>query len=71
MESRTGLRGVRYLVDEAGKRTAVVIELEEWGEIWEDLYDVLVSESRKDESTVPWETLKAKLAAEEAAGDDV
>ena len=65
------MRGVRYLVDEAGKRTAVVIELEEWGEIWEDLYDVLVSESRKDEPTVPWETLKAKLAAEEAAGDDV
>ena len=64
MESVTTLKGVQYLVDGSGKRTAVVISLKEWGEIWEDLYDVLVSESRKDKPTVAWETLKAELANE-------
>jgi len=71
MEDVTGLKGVRYLVDESGKATAVVIDLEEWGEIWEDLQDVLISESRKGEDTVPWETLKAELADEEAVDGDV
>jgi len=58
MEKVTTLKGVQYLVDSLGKRTAVVISLEEWGEIWEDLHDVRVSESRKNEPTIAWETLK-------------
>lgn len=62
MENIT-LKGVQYLVDGSGKRTAVVISLEEWGEIWEDFFDALVSESRKDEPTVAWETLKAELVS--------
>jgi hypothetical protein len=68
MEKDTTLKGVQYLVDDSGKRTAVVISLEEWGEIWEDFYDILVSESRKDEPTINWETLKAELANEESTG---
>ena len=62
MENVT-LKGVQYLVDGSGKRTAVVISLVEWGEVWEDFFDALVSESRKDEPTVAWETLKAKLVS--------
>jgi len=53
-------KGIQFLVDESGQRTAVVLSLEEWGELWEDIYDVLVSESRKDEPTVDWEELKAE-----------
>lgn len=62
MENTTALKGIQFLVDDSGKRVAVVISLEEWGEIWEDIYDVLVSASRKDEPTVAWETLKAEMA---------
>ena len=58
------LKGVQYLVDDSGGRVAVVISLEEWGAIWEDFYDVLVSESRKNEPTVSWETLKAERTSE-------
>jgi hypothetical protein len=71
MENVTALRGVQYLVDDSGKRTAVVISLEEWGELWEDFYDVLVSESRKDESTIAWDVLKAEMASEVATGGNV
>jgi len=58
------LKGVQYVTDSTGKRTAVLISLEEWGELWEDIYDVLVSQARKDEPTVPWETLKAEMMSE-------
>jgi len=52
------LQGIQYVTDSTGKRVAILISLEEWGEVWEDIYDVLVSESRRDEATVSWKTLK-------------
>ena len=60
------MQGIQFVTDEAGNRTAVLISLDEWGEIWEDIYDVLVSESRKDEPTVEWERVRAELSQEEA-----
>jgi len=55
------MRGIKFVVDEVGKKKAVLIDLEEWGELWEDFYDVLTSESRKDEPTVPWSDLKEEM----------
>lgn len=46
MEDTTTVKGIQYLVDESGERVAAVINLKEWGELWEDFFDVLVSESR-------------------------
>ena len=58
------LKGVQYVTDGTGKRVAVLISLDEWGELWKDIYDVLVSQARKDEPSVPWETLKAEMMSE-------
>ncbi len=60
------MRGVEYLIDERGRKKAAVIDLRTWGRIWEDFQDVLVSESRKNEPTVSWETLKAEVEQEHA-----
>jgi len=60
------MKGIQYITDEAGQRTAVIIDLTEWGEVWEDIYDVLVSESRRDEPTIPWEQLKAEMELEQS-----
>ncbi|MDY6786104.1 MAG: hypothetical protein SW833_26760 [Cyanobacteriota bacterium] len=54
------MKGIQFIVDEAGKK-AVLIDLEEWGELWEDFYDLVVSRSRRDEPEVSWEELKAEL----------
>ena len=62
------MKGVQFVVDDSGKKRAVLIDLSEWGEIWEDFYDVLVSESRKDEPTVPWQELKAEMEQGERQG---
>jgi hypothetical protein len=57
------IKGLQCIVNESGERVAAVIDLKEWGDLWEDFFDVLVSESRKDEPTVDWETLKAEIEA--------
>ncbi len=55
------MKGIQYVTDVKGKKTAVLLSLDEWGEVWEDICDILVSESRRDEHTVPWEQLKAEM----------
>jgi hypothetical protein len=63
------MKGIQFVVDDAGNKKAVLIDLSEWGEIWEDIYDVLVARSRQDEPTVAWEVLKAEMAQEEAKAE--
>ena len=58
------LKDIQYVTDSKGKRVAVLISLEEWGEIWEDFYDVLVSESRRDEAIISWDALRAETGNE-------
>jgi hypothetical protein len=65
------IEGVQFVVDDAGKKTAVIINLEKWGELWEDIYDILVSESRRGEPTVSWEALKSEMVAEEKHATNV
>ncbi len=52
------IQGIQYIVEDQGKKKSVILELERWGEYWEDFYDVLVSESRRDEPNISWEKLK-------------
>ena len=59
------MKGVQFVVDVKGKKKAVLIDLEEWGELWEDIYDVMVSHTRKDELTIPWDELKAEIEQQE------
>ena len=43
------MQGIRYLVDESGNRTAVVIDLSSLGDLWEDFHDRYLAEQRADE----------------------
>ncbi|MEM9540106.1 MAG: hypothetical protein AAGA60_11485 [Cyanobacteria bacterium P01_E01_bin.42] len=58
------MKGIQFVVDETGAKKAVLINLEEWGELWEDFYDLLISQSRQEESEVSWEVLKAEMEQE-------
>ena len=59
------IKGINYLVDDEGKKKAVLIDLAEWGELWEDFYDILVSRSRENEERISWHDLKAETEAGE------
>lgn len=54
----------QYLTDENGKKTAVVIPVEEYEELLEDLHDLAVIVERRDEPTIRFDELKKRLKAD-------
>ena len=59
------MEGVQFLVNEDGEKTSVLIDLNEWGDLWEDFHDLMVSRSRQDESEISWDELKAEIGLNE------
>jgi len=51
----------QFIVDENGERKAVVLPVEEYEELLEDLHDLAVIAERRDEPTVSFEELKKRL----------
>jgi len=43
------VKGIQFLVDENGEKTAVVIDLKLHSELWEDFYDRAIARSREGE----------------------
>ncbi|MEA5508578.1 hypothetical protein VB715_02255 [Crocosphaera sp. UHCC 0190] len=58
------MKGSNFVINEKGEKKAVLIDLEQWGELWEDFFDILVSRSREDESEISWDELKQELETE-------
>jgi hypothetical protein len=48
--------GIQYVVDAKGTKTAVVIDLSKFADVWEDFYDSLISHRRVNE---PRESLRS------------
>ncbi len=57
------IQGIQFVTDSQGTKVAVQLDLKEWGELWEDIYDNIVADSRKDEPTMPLEEFEAELRA--------
>ena len=51
----------KYIVDETGKKTAVILPIEEFEELLEDLGDLAVIAERRDEPTLSHEEVLAIL----------
>ncbi|MCL4510456.1 MAG: hypothetical protein M1470_05240 [Bacteroidetes bacterium] len=54
----------QYLINEEGEKTAVVIPVEEYEEMLEDLHDLAMIAERKDEPTISMKELKERLKAD-------
>ena len=55
------MSGIQYVTDEKGRKVDVQIDLTKHRELWEDIQDVLVSKSRRQEKRIPLEKVKAGL----------
>lgn len=55
------MKGIEYVVDEAGERKAVVIDLGRHRRLWEDFYDALLATERAAEPRETLAEVKAKL----------
>ncbi len=49
------------MTDEEGRKVAVQIDLREHADLWEEIEDVLISQSRRNEESIPIEEVEAKL----------
>ncbi|MBF0405357.1 MAG: hypothetical protein H7843_06070 [Nitrospirota bacterium] len=55
------MKGIQYMTDDNGNKTAVVIDLRKYGSVWEDFYDNLKASERKDEPRESIEMLRKRL----------
>jgi len=53
--------GVQYISDESGEKTGVVLPIQQFRELLEDLEDLAVLAERRDEPTVSHEALLDEL----------
>ena len=51
----------QYVTDENGKKTAVILPIEEFEELLEDIEDIAVLLERRDEPSIPFDEVIAKL----------
>jgi len=52
MDNKTqkDIPGIAFVVDSRGRRKSVLIDLEQHGSLWEDLYDAYVAQQRRTEA---------------------
>ncbi|MCD6334441.1 MAG: hypothetical protein DRP97_02470 [Candidatus Latescibacterota bacterium] len=55
------MEGIQFVTNAAGKKTAVLISLNQYGELWEDFYDVLIARQRNDEPRESLESVREML----------
>jgi hypothetical protein len=55
------MTGIQFITDAKGRKTAAVIDLKKHKALWEDIEDVLVSRSRRNEKRIPFDEVKADL----------
>lgn len=55
------MKGIQFVTDEKGKKTAVLIDLKKYGKLWEDFYDNLIADQRENEPRETLESVKRKF----------
>jgi hypothetical protein len=58
------IKGVQFVTDTHGNKVVVQLDLSEWGELWEDIYDSLLVKERAAEPSAPWESVTERLRRE-------
>ena len=55
------MKGVQFVIDENGQRTAVVIDLKRYSEVWDDFYDIAVARKRDHEPRESLDSVRKRL----------
>lgn len=62
------MKGINFLTDDNGRRTAVVIDIQTYGEELQDFLDGLEAESRQGEPTEDFNVVIERIRAEKQNG---
>jgi hypothetical protein len=55
------VKGVQFVVDNSGRKTAVQIDLKKQGRLWEDFYDRALAKQRAPEPRESLESVKKRV----------
>ena len=55
------MTGINFVINEKGKKSAVVIDLKKYGKLWEDFYDTVKVNKRKNEPRETLQMVKGRL----------
>ena len=55
------MKGIQFVMDDHGEKTAVLIDLKEHSELWENFYDRLIAQERIDEPRESLDEVEALL----------
>jgi hypothetical protein len=58
------LKGVQFVTDSSGQKVGVLIDLHEWGDLWEDIYDSMIAKERTGEPRMKLTNFEEELRAE-------
>ena len=67
MLTESKIKDIKFVTDDTGHKTAVIMPIEryeEYLEMLEDLHLVRVYHERKNDERIPWEQVRAELEAE-------
>ena len=56
------MSGISFVVDERGRKKAVMIDLQQHGSVWEDIHDMMVVRSRRREPRESLAEVEKRLA---------
>jgi hypothetical protein len=59
------LQGIQFVTNAAGEKTAVLIDLKQYGDLWEDFHDVLIARQRADEPRESLDSVRQALEQQE------
>lgn len=54
----------QFIIDESGVKKAVILPMEDYEELLEDIHDLAVIAERKDEPSIGFDELKKRLKAD-------
>jgi hypothetical protein len=55
------LKGIHFVINERGEKTAVQLDLRKYSELWEDIYDALIARERASEPRETLESVRQRL----------
>jgi hypothetical protein len=55
------MSGIQFIIDDKGSKSAVIIDLSKYADVWEDFYDFLTARQRRKEPRESLSSVKRRL----------
>ncbi len=55
------MSGIQFVIDDKGSKSAVIIDLSRYADVWEDFYDYLIARQRRKEPRESLNSVKKRL----------